>query len=227
VAIGFSIGATIDVDAAQRTSASLLAVAKRNSGRRGRSRKRRPPAQPATGESSAPLVTAEQPLADGSSANARRKPARTRQRTPERRGGGISDATAMGERPHAPWHPLPLSELLILVGAIGAIVAWRRGPASNVSLLVAGVVAVVIGTAEFTLREHLGGYRSHTIILALLPVIAFHSIATLLVLAVTTVPRWLNLVLLPIDGALFAVLFKLLRARFRDARRERMFAAGR
>jgi hypothetical protein len=133
----------------------------------------------------------------------------------------------MGERPHAPWHPLPLSELLILVGAIGAIVAWRRGPASNVSLLVAGVVAVVIGTTEFTLREHLGGYRSHTIILALLPAIAFHSVVTLLVLAATTVPRWLNLVLLPLDGALFAVLFKLLRARFRDARRERMFAAGR
>jgi hypothetical protein len=133
----------------------------------------------------------------------------------------------VGERPQAPWHPLPLSELLILVGAIGAVVAWSRGPQNNGSLLGAGIAAVVIGTVEFTLREHLSGYRSHTVILALLPAIVFHTVITLIVLAVASVPRWLNLVLLPIDGALFAVLYKLLRTRFQDARRERMFAAGR
>jgi hypothetical protein len=65
------------------------------------------------------------------------------------------------------------------------------------------------------------------VILALLPAIVFHTVVTLIVLAVASVPRWLNLVLLPIDGALFAVLYKLLRTRFQDARRERMFAAGR
>jgi hypothetical protein len=132
----------------------------------------------------------------------------------------------MGERPQAPWHPLPLSELLILIGAIGAIVAWSRGIEHNGSLLVAGVAAVVIGTIEFTLREHLSGYRSHTILLALLPAIVFHSVVILLVTAAGQVPRWLNLVLLPIDGALFAVLFKLLRARFLDARQKRILAGG-
>jgi hypothetical protein len=132
----------------------------------------------------------------------------------------------MGERPRAPWHPLPLSELLILVGAIGAIVAWNRGIEHNGSLLVSGIVAVVIGTIEFTLREHLSGYRSHTILLALLPAIVFHSVVVLVATALGQVPRWLNLVLLPIDGAIFAVLFKLLRSRFLDARQKRILASG-
>jgi hypothetical protein len=133
----------------------------------------------------------------------------------------------MGERPQAPWHPLPLSELLILVGAVGAVLAWRRGIENNASLLIAGIAAIAIGTVEFTLREHLSGYRSHTIILALLPAIAFHSVVVLVVVSITRVPRWLNIVLLPIDGAVFAVFYKVLRARFLEARRQRMFAAGR
>jgi len=41
------------------------------------------------------------------------------------------------------------------------------------------------------------------------------------------VPRWVNIPLLAIDVALFAVLFKLLRLRYLDARRERRFAGGR
>jgi hypothetical protein len=135
---------------------------------------------------------------------------------------------AVGERPQAPWHPWPLSELVILVGAIGAVVAWRRGIEGNAALLVAGIAAVTIGTIEVSLREHLSGYRSHTILLAVLPTIAFHTGVTLGVLALTPpVPRWLFAVLLPFDAAIFFTLFRLLRARFQDARRERVFAQKR
>jgi len=42
-------------------------------------------------------------------------------------------------------------------------------PYSGATPLVAGVVAVLIGTVEFSLREHRSAYRSHTIVLALLP----------------------------------------------------------
>ncbi|MGA2321720.1 MAG: hypothetical protein ABSG95_13420 [Solirubrobacteraceae bacterium] len=113
------------------------------------------------------------------------------------------------------------------MGAVGTIVAWRRGIESNATLLSASLVAVAIGTVEVMLREHWSGYRSHTIILALLPVIVFHSAVILLVLVVTHVPTWLVVGLLPVDGALFVFLFKLLRARFLDARRERTFARRR
>lgn len=133
----------------------------------------------------------------------------------------------MGERPQAPWHPLPLSELLILVGAIGVVVAFGRGEAqSGGAALLASLAAVGLGTIEVTLREHLSGYRSHTVILAVLPTIVFHTVVILVLAAFTPVPRAVSTGLLVVDVAVFASLFKLLRARFLDARRERTFAAG-
>ena len=46
----------------------------------------------------------------------------------------------------------------------------------------------------------------------------FHTALVLGLIAFTTVPRLLNVGLLVLDVAIFAVLFKLLRARFLDAR---------
>ena len=160
-------------------------------------------------------------------ARADRRP-RDQARSSAGRVGGVSDALSVGERPHSPWHPFPLSELLILAGAIGAVVAWQRGVAHRgTALLIASIAAVMLGTIEVTLREHLSGFRSHAILLSLLPPLAFHTAVILVTQSQTTVPRWLNIVLLPLDGALFAVLFRVLRARFADARRERVFAARR
>jgi hypothetical protein len=210
-------------------------VANRNKGRGGRSRKRRPSTARAGAGGAA---TREAPAAgEGETAGHKgsqaqpRSSKRVRPRGAAERGGGaFRDPMSVGERPQAPWHPLPLSELLIMVGAIGTVFGLRRlnhgishaGPA-----LFAGLAAVLIGTVEVTLREHLSGYRSHTLILTLLPVVVFHSAVVLIVATITPVPRLLNVGLLVLDAALFAFLFKLLRARFLDARRERTFAGGR
>jgi len=63
---------------------------------------------------------------------------------------------------------------------------------------------------------------------ALLPTIVLYT-GTLLVLAAFLSPVPVGLKVAPLALALpvFAVLFKLLRARFQDARRERVFAGGR
>jgi hypothetical protein len=134
---------------------------------------------------------------------------------------------SVGERPQAPWHPLPLSEMLILVGAIGTVFGLRRGVSNGGPALFTGIAAVLIGTVEVTLREHMSGYRSHTLILALLPVIVFHSAVVLIIAALTRVPKVLNVGLLLADAGLGTLLFKLLRARYLDARRERTFAGKR
>jgi hypothetical protein len=170
----------------------------RNSHRRGRSRKRR---------SVSPSASAP-------------APARVAKARPAPTNG----------RPQAPWHPLPLSELLILIGAIGTVVSITRlgnGASQDAPLLFAGLAAVMIGTIEVTLREHRSGYRSHILLLSLLPTILFHTATILIVSAFTPVPRALNVGLLIVDAAIFAVLFKLLRAGFADARRERSFATRR
>jgi hypothetical protein len=201
-------------------------VANRNKGRRARSRKRHRAAAPAGAAGSGAVSEEEQAQAPPSrSASRRARPRGAAQRSDRSR--GFRDPQSVGERPQAPWHPLPLSELLILVGAIGAVVGLQRGISRGGPPLFAGLAAVVIGTLEVTQREHLSGYRSHTLILALLPTIAFHSAVVLTVAAFTSTPRALNIALLALDAALFAFVFKLLRARFQDARRERVFAGRR
>jgi hypothetical protein len=125
---------------------------------------------------------------------------------------------------------------LILIGIIAVIFGLVRhvsldGPGqvsgAGAPALVAGVVAILIGTIEFALREHRSGYRSHTLLLSVLPPIAVYSIALLAVSAFTTFPRWLNIPLLIIAVGLFVFLWKVLRASFTDARRERKFAPRR
>jgi hypothetical protein len=127
----------------------------------------------------------------------------------------------VGKRPPPPWYPLPLSELLILIGAIGAVVGLSRGEAYGAAPLTAGLAAVLIGTLEVTLREHLSGYRSHALIISALPVIALDAALTLVLSPLATGAR---VAILAVDVALFAFLYKLLRARFHDARRERVFS---
>ena len=197
----------------------------RNSPRgRARSRKRRSRSQPANAAAAGvaqaldDAASAQTPRAQRAVTRARKQPAPSE--------SSLYTPRGVGERPRAPWHPIPVSELLILVGAIGAVIGYSRQSAGAVLTLVS-IAVVLVGTLEFTLREHLSGYRSHTIIVAVVCVAAFHSGVALTVAAFTHVPRALNVALIACDIALFAVLFKVLRARFLDARRERVFAGGR
>jgi hypothetical protein len=190
-------------------------MAKRNSGGRARSRKRRPAGRGA----SAPQALGER-VASGSAQAGRR----ARPRGASARAGAstaFKDSQALGERPQAPWHPLPLAEGLILVGVIGLVVGLSR---TTPTTALAGVAAVLLGTAEVSWREHRSGFRAHTLLLALLPTVVFHTVVILLLGAFINVPRAINFGLLPVDVALAFFLFRLLRARFQDARRERRFA---
>jgi hypothetical protein len=152
----------------------------------------------------------------------KKKSGRARARARTRVNADFRDPLSVGERPHALWHPWPLSEMLILIGGVGTIVGLARlghgGISNGGPVLFAGLGAVALGTIEITWREHNAGYRSHTLILALLPVVVLHTVVVLGLAAFTTVPRLLNVGLLAVDAAVFAILFKLLRARFLDAR---------
>ncbi len=146
---------------------------------------------------------------------ARRGPA---ERVTHRDPGGV------GERPEAPWHPWPFSELLIFVGAVGTIVGVLK---EDGRLLYAGLGAVVLGTLEFTIREHRSGYRSHAALLAAVPTALVHGAIALALFALGARGEVLVLAPLLVDVPVFWLLFRTLRARFEDARRERVFALGR
>jgi hypothetical protein len=135
--------------------------------------------------------------------------------------GAVPTQTTFGERSPAPWHPLPLSELLILAGAVASVLAVSRlkdGPTSGGPLLLVGIAAVALGTIEVTWREHSSGFRSHTLLLALLPVIVLHSIVVLGYTFVARPSQVLNVGMFAIDVIVFVVLFRALRTRFLDAR---------
>ena len=93
-----------------------------------------------------------------------------------------------------------------------------KGPAAGGPLLLAGIVAVALGTIEVTWREHSSGYRSHTLLLALLPVIVLHSAVVLGYTFIAKASQLLNVAMFAVDIAVFVLLFRLLRTRFLDAR---------
>lgn len=124
-------------------------------------------------------------------------------------------------RPKAPWHPLPLSELLILAGGVGAAIAVLGGPAHNGLLLLIGIGALTLGSTEVSWREHRSGFRSHAVLLAVLPVVVLHTAVVLIVGAFTTPPRALTVGFLAVDAALFWFLMRLLRLSFAEARVKR------
>ena len=199
-------------------------MANTNRGRRGRTRKRRPAPSSAAQKTQASQASESSEQAPKPGRSASRvpgdKPGRSQRRAAGKRSGrGLTGTLALGERPEAPWHPLPLSELLILIGAIGTVFGFSRGESGTV-LIFAGLAAVLIGTVEVTLREHLSGYRSHSLILSLLPSIVLYTGLVLL----TRPPLVLNLALLAFAVLLATLLFRVLRARFLDARRERAFS---
>jgi hypothetical protein len=216
-------------------------VANRSKGGRGRSRKRRSggrakPAAAVTGAEAAPAERAStggSPSASGAAAAKGAGGERAGRRPRERRSAGVAGPDdgyrapgSVGARPRAPWHPFPLAELSILVGLIAVAIGAARGEAGKTLLLV-GVLVVVFGTLDTTIREHLSGYRSHAGLLAAVPTALVHGGIALGLFALGA-PR-VTWVLVPIvlDVPLFSVLLKLLRARFEDARRERVFAGRR
>lgn len=123
-----------------------------------------------------------------------------------------------GERPRPPWHPLPLSELLILAGAVAVIIGLKRGASHFAAPLLVGIAAVSLGTLEVVIREHRSGFRSHTIMLAALPVLIFHSLTILAISIFTTAPRLVNVGLFAVDLLIFTLLFRLMRSNFLTAR---------
>ena len=81
----------------------------------------------------------------------------------------------MANRAPAPWDPVPLTELAIAGGAIAVVVGLVLGPARGIVLTTAGVAVCLLAVLEFTAREHLSGRRRHSLVLALLLMVALHT----------------------------------------------------
>lgn len=124
-----------------------------------------------------------------------------------------------GERPPNLFGGVPVSEIAILSGLIAAAVGYFQGGGPA---LIVGIALCALGVIEFTVREHLSGFRSHSTLLAAIPTVALELILV----------QELPSSLLPAgpfvaDAIVFSALFWLLRKRFARAHQVRIARVAR
>lgn len=107
-----------------------------------------------------------------------------------------------------------MSEILLVVGFVVVVIGVVRGPTGGAggAVLGAGVLAITLGAGEICWREHFHGFRSHVLFLALLPVVALHT-----VLQVAVGEQWAGPVPILVDLMLFVTLAFRLRQTYRRA----------
>src|SRR3954451_12594409 len=52
------------------------------------------------------------------------------------------------ERPHAPWHPVPLTEVAMLAGIVSIVVGLSRGSKAGAAPLTVGVIVCGLASVE-------------------------------------------------------------------------------
>src|SRR3954449_149226 len=104
---------------------------------------------------------------------------RSRARRAEQRSGAARSAPPPAprparltdERPKAPWHPVPLVELSVLIGLVLIVLGFVSGIDGDRGrlALLCGLALASLGGLDTALREHFAGFRSHSTVLAGLP----------------------------------------------------------
>ncbi|MBA2763194.1 MAG: hypothetical protein H0U42_00710 [Thermoleophilaceae bacterium] len=82
----------------------------------------------------------------------------------------------LDDRPQPLWGSAPISEIVVVVGAIVLVISLFRGPAEGEGGIVIGIGLCLLAVLEFTVREHFSGFRSHSLVLALLLTAGIHTI---------------------------------------------------
>src|SRR5919204_866982 len=109
----------------------------------------------------------------------------------------------------APWGPFPLTELVVLLALALLVAAFIVRGERGRTMLAAGLVLGSLGGLETSIREHFGGYRSHTTIFA-----AAAGVLTIVAVTLVVHPIKLWIVAL-IAFAMFCLTFYLAREAFK------------
>jgi hypothetical protein len=146
--------------------------------------------------------------AGGASTTAPTTTAAKPKRAPRTRTGQRLEA-----RPKPIWHPWPISEIALLVGVLFAVYGFTQGSDDGAAYIGGGVLMATLGVIELCAREHYSGFKSHTLLLSFLPVVALHTVIALWISDGYKGPAALLL-----DFGVFGALCLINLDRFRKAR---------
>ena len=121
--------------------------------------------------------------------------------------GARRRAANLDDRPPAPWGSVPLVELAVLAGIVLLVVGFVAGGPRGALMIAAGAALSSIAGLELSIREHFGGYRSHTFLLS-----GAVGVGTLAALYFLTPSLWLPIALAIALGAFAATAWMLTRA---------------
>lgn len=158
------------------------------------------------------------PKAEGTAAAPAARPKVTKaqraQKAREARSVAPGPPTVKADRSQAPqpiWAPLPITEVLILIGLILAVIGLIQ---QSTGLLLGGLGLLVVSSLELAVREHLAGYRSHTsLISAVVAMSIAFGLSALLNATDVGLPQW---PLLFVAVFVFAGMFRILRELFKE-----------
>lgn len=166
----------------------------------------------------------EGPSSEAGTSRAQRDAARERRAEAARSESGSAKGSPparrprTGERPPPPWGSFPLSELVVLLGIVLAVAGFIVGveEARGRTMFFAGIVLGALGGLETSVRDHFGGYRSHTTLLAgLLGFIAIVAMTFALGALAPSLDGSTAFIVAFVTGALvFAIAFPLFRRAF-------------
>ncbi|MEA2441999.1 MAG: hypothetical protein QOH76_3423 [Thermoleophilaceae bacterium] len=128
-----------------------------------RSRKRGVPERSGAGVATDPTSRAERDAARQRRAESMARGDAPSGRAARRRAAG---RTSFEDRPPAPWGKFPLVEIVVLIALVLLVASFlvdssRRGP-----MLLGGLALGSLAGLELSIREHFGGFRSHSALLA-------------------------------------------------------------
>jgi hypothetical protein len=70
------------------------------------------------------------------------------------------------DRPQAPWGDFPLSEIVVAIGILLLIAGFFVSPPQGFVMIAVGLALGSLAGLELSVREHLAGFRSHTLLLS-------------------------------------------------------------
>lgn len=106
--------------------------------------------------------------AERDEARRRRAEAMARGETPSRSSARrrASGKTSFEDRPPAPWGKFPLVEIAVLVALVLLVGSFFVDSSRRAPMLLGGLALGSLAGLELSIREHFGGFRSHSALLA-------------------------------------------------------------